>query len=512
MAAHDRSFRVALIEAGSPGLNIYSHVAMGRGVPLLATVVRDAGYDVRAFVEDIAGKDTTDWSWAGTADVIGFSAITCTLPRTRDLVAKARAVNPRATIVLGGPEPTCAPDRSLDVADLVLRGEAELTLPRLLSVLSGEAGEGLCDVPGLLWREEGTVRRGPEPRQLTRAELEALPLVDRSLVDGAERADVAAVWRARGCPERCDFCEVCQIWPRYTRRSDETSLDELMAAQDAGYGCAFLVDDNAAADKRSFKEFLRCAGERGFSRMLVTQLRADAVLTKEGRIDRELLRLLKRAASVTVVCVGVESADNGDLDRIHKHAHASRTARALKAMRRSGLLVHGMFIAFAEDTSEIIRRNGRYARRYVNSLQYLFETPLPGTERTAQHEAFGRLLFEADGDLALFDGMHVVLKPEKVTAAQMQQQVFTAYRRFYSKRRIVGAAVRGALGRFRRLTEAQRAALSGKPVRERLAEWMRLQVTYKFAPVGFLAVGRRRMRELMSDPDYAGYLARLQEL
>ena len=47
--------RVALIEAGSPGLNIYSHVAMGRGVPLLATVLRDDGYCVRAFVEDISG-------------------------------------------------------------------------------------------------------------------------------------------------------------------------------------------------------------------------------------------------------------------------------------------------------------------------------------------------------------------------------------------------------------------------------------------------------------------------
>src|SRR5450830_1468831 len=48
--------RVALIEAGSPGLNIYSHVAMGRGTAMLATVTRDAGYEVRAFIEDVSGK------------------------------------------------------------------------------------------------------------------------------------------------------------------------------------------------------------------------------------------------------------------------------------------------------------------------------------------------------------------------------------------------------------------------------------------------------------------------
>ena len=29
-----RTLRIALIEAGSPGLNIYSGVAMGRGIPI----------------------------------------------------------------------------------------------------------------------------------------------------------------------------------------------------------------------------------------------------------------------------------------------------------------------------------------------------------------------------------------------------------------------------------------------------------------------------------------------
>jgi len=92
--------RIALIEAGSPGLNIYSHVAMGRGVPLLATVLRDAGYDVRAFVEDISGRDSVDWHWVRGAEAIGFSAITCTLPRTVALIDQARSHNPGATIIL----------------------------------------------------------------------------------------------------------------------------------------------------------------------------------------------------------------------------------------------------------------------------------------------------------------------------------------------------------------------------------------------------------------------------
>lgn len=502
--------RVALVEAGSPGLNIYSHVAMGRGVTLLATAVRDAGYEVQAFIEDVSGKDSIDWEYVSGADVVGFSSITCTLPRSGHLEKKVRAINPRAIIVFGGPEPTCAPERSFEIgADFVLRGEGELTFPYLLDVLLGHAPGPLGNVPGLVWRDAEGMREDVPPRQLTCTELDGLPVVDRSLVHGAVRADVASVWRARGCPQRCDFCEVCEIWPRYSARKDEHSLEELERAQEDGYPTAFLIDDNAAADKPAFKEFLRAAAERGYAKMLVTQIRADSVFRKDGRVDREFLRLLKRAASATIVCIGVESAADEDLERIHKRTDARRTTRALRAMKRRGLLVHGMFIAFKEDTKGVIRRNGEYARKYVTSLQYLFETPLPGTKRTAEHRALGAMLFEKLEDLSLYDGMHVVLRPVAMAAADMQAQVLREYRRFYSRRRIVSAALSGTFVRYRRLSAAQRAYLRAMAPRLRLRQWARFHVEYKYAPVAFLVIGYRRVRQFLRDPEYLSYVSRL---
>jgi radical SAM superfamily enzyme YgiQ (UPF0313 family) len=514
MARIATNHRIALIEAGSPGLNIYSHVAMGRGIGLLATVLRDHGYDVKAFIEDVSGKDSIDWDWVRSAEVIGFSVITCTMPRTRDLIARARAENPTATILLGGPEATCAPERSFEAgADLVLRGEAELTLPRLLAVLAGEGDESLVDIEGVMWREEGALREGPPTRQLTRPELDALPLVDHSLVHNARSISVAPVWRARGCPSRCDFCEVCEIWPRYVSRDPEITVDELVGAQDDGYGTVFLIDDNAAANKPAFKELLRDAGKRGFARGLVTQIRADSVFDREGRLDKELLRLLKKAASMTVVCIGVESADDADLERLHKGIDSKRMAKALKAMKRYGLLVHGMFIALSEDSAEVIHRNGEYARKYVTSLQYLFETPLPGTKRTKQHERSGALLFRGLDDLALYDGMHVVVRPRFMTPTEMEMAVLKEYERFYSVRRIVVEALKGTFVRFRRLPDAQREFLAALPThRKRLRMWFRLHVEYKFAPVAFLATGHKRVRLFLRDAEYAQYLARLTAL
>ncbi len=505
--------RVALIEAGSPGLNIYSHVAMGRGVPLLATVVREAGYEVRAYVEDISGHGSVDWEWVREASVVGFSTITCTLPRTRELIERLRSVNPGAIVVLGGPESTCDPGRSFQIgADYVVKGEGEIALPMLLGILTGRSEEPLDAVPGLLRREGDGFVQGASQRQLVAAELDELPAVDWSLVHSADEASVASVWRTRGCPWHCDFCEVVEIYPRCVKRSDDNVIDELMAAQDGGYPTTFLIDDNAAANKPAFTRFLRSIIERGYARMLVIQLRADAAFRPDGRLDREFLGLLKKAATITVVCVGVESASDEDLDEVGKDVDSSRMARALKAMRRRGLLVHGMFIALKNDGRAAIARNGTFARRCVTSLQYLFETPLPGTRRTHEHEADGSLLFTAIPDLHFLDGMHIALRPGMMSAEEMQRRVVREYRRFYSTGRVVAAALRGTFLRFRRLQRGQRAWLRQFHGMQRLRAWLRLHVEYKYAPVAFLATGWARVRRMVRDPGYDEFLERVREL
>lgn len=506
-------YRVALIEAGSPGLNIYSHVAMGRGITMLATVLRNAGHDVRAFIEDISGKGSIDWEWVREAQVIGFSAITCTLTRTAELVREARRRVPGATIVLGGPEPSCAPARAFEAgAEYVIRGEAEKSLLQFLEALRSTmtgVGDALAQIPGIVWREGRELRFGPPPRQLTRDEVAELPLIDMSLVHHGEQRTTGLVWRSRGCPERCSFCEVHELWPRYVLRKEETSVDELLQNQAEGCGNTFLIDDNAAANKPSFKRFLQGAIDGGYAGSMAIQVRADAVLDRSGKPDRELLRLLREVAPMTMMCVGVESAEDADLAGVGKRLTARRMAQGLAAMRRYGLLVHGMFIAFAGDTAETLKRNGRFARRYVTSLQYLFETPLPGTASTAEHEAAGRVLFHDIPHLHFLDGMHVSLRPEQMSARQMQEIVVEEYRRFYSRRRIITAFLGGLLVRFRRLGAGHRRYLRALPPMRRLRRWAWLHAQYKFAPLAVLVTGRKRVLAFLKDPEYASYLSTL---
>ena len=94
----------------------------------------------------------------------------------------------------------------------------------------------------------------------------------------------------------------------------------------------------------------------------------------------------------------------------------------------------------------------------------------------------------------------------------MQRLVAAEYRRFYSMRRIVLAALGGAFLRFRRLSVAQREYLRALRPRARLRKWLRFHVEYKFAPVAFLAIGRKRVRDFMRDVDYSRYTERLRSM
>ena len=365
-------------------------------------------------------------------------------------------------------------------------------------------------VPGIMWREEHRTLSGPETRQLTKDELTALPLIDMSLVAGAEHRTTGVVWRSRGCPERCSFCEVCEIWPRYVLRDEEKSVEELLHLQRADVSGTFLIDDNAASNKPSFKRFLKMAIAGGYALPTVIQMRADAVFDREGKLDHELLSLLRDLSPATIVTIGVESSEDCDLAEVGKHITSERIGTALKAIRRYGILVHGMFIAFTNDTAETLKRNGRFARQYVTSLQYLFETPLPGTKATADHEAAGRVLFHDVTDLKFLDGMHVSILPEHMTAKEMQQVVIGEYRKFYSRTRVARAFFAGLFVRNRRLGDGLRLYLKTLPPSRRVLEWFRLHLQFKFAPWAILRVGRLRMLEFLKDADYLAYLAKLQ--
>src|SRR5207237_10045305 len=81
-------------------------------------------------------------------DLVGLSVMTFQRSTARRIISLARAIDPAVTVVVGGYDPSLAPDAWADPAigvDVIVRGEGELTFRDLLRAL--EQKERRQDVP-----------------------------------------------------------------------------------------------------------------------------------------------------------------------------------------------------------------------------------------------------------------------------------------------------------------------------------------------------------------------------
>src|SRR5262249_59178169 len=79
------------------------------------------------------------------------------------LIALVRALRPEARIVVGGYDPSLAPEAYTNVPeppDFLIRGEGEVTLRELIRAIEGPADYG--DISGLSYRVDGGFLHNPD--------------------------------------------------------------------------------------------------------------------------------------------------------------------------------------------------------------------------------------------------------------------------------------------------------------------------------------------------------------
>src|SRR5262245_15703386 len=158
---------------------------------------------VRETVETLVGERAPD--------VVGLSVMTFQRRTARSLMALVRQLRPSVQVVVGGYDPSLAPDAYAGDggADVIVRGEGELTFRAVVRAL--EDGRDLEDIPGLWHRTPAGLCRHP-PRPVSRlADGEVrLPRRDARVLRGytllGRQADV--VETSRGCTFDCSFCSI----------------------------------------------------------------------------------------------------------------------------------------------------------------------------------------------------------------------------------------------------------------------------------------------------------------
>ena len=359
-------------------------------------------------------------------EVIGLSVMTFQRLTAGRIIDLARALKPGVKIVVGGYDPSLAPEAYEKMGvDFIVRGEGEVTLRELLRAV--ESGSGFERICGLSYRAgERWVHSPPRPpHRLEEGEIR-LPNRAARVIHGYTllgRA-VDVVETSRGCTYDCSFCSIIEMRGRnFHVYSLERVLQDIRDARDHGARTIFLVDDNITLNVRRFQALCSAIIEAGLHRLDYFVQAMTSAIADHG----ETLAPLMRRAGFRYVFLGIENVLAQDLQFLR--ATAKNTARkdggkenatlkAINCLHRNHMyVVGGLIVGNPDDTRESIEANLAFARRYVDWPYIQHPTPYPRTPMTEHFRQRGLITNER---LEEYDGTTAVVRTERVPAEDIE--------------------------------------------------------------------------------------------
>jgi len=409
--------KFVFVEPKSTHLHIYSRVCIPRlGSVLLGTLMRNQGYDVRVYIEDIEAPDMNE---VMSADLVGISAITSTAPQSYRLADKVRAGG--GIVVLGGTHTSFLPEEGLEHADFVIRGEGEFAFQELVDAI--RRGDGFEKILNLSYRQDGRVVSNPERPKIPN--LDVNPIPDYTLISGWKPGGVISVATSRGCPFSCTFCSVPGMYGHAFRtHSIDRVLQELTLHKGNLY--TFFADDIFTANKKRVKELLRGMIDRDLTPEWGAQVRTETV------DDPELLQMM-RDANCFNVYVGFESINPRTLKLFQKKQDLAKIERAIERFHAHKIRIHGMFVVGSdEDDVETIDATADFALKHdIDSIQFMILTPIPGSPDWDHLYNRGEK-YVISRNWSFYDGHHAVHQPRRMSPYELQMAAINAMAKFYS--------------------------------------------------------------------------------
>jgi len=383
----------------------------------LILVQRKVGETVSALVRDLQ------------PDLVGLSIMTFQRETARRIAALIRQIRPGATIVVGGYDPSLAPEVYEDPswgAEVIVRGEGDITFRELIRAL--ERGERPTTVPGLSFHDQGRVVRTPA-RAVSSLEGDDVQLPNRAarVLEGytvlGRKVDV--VETSRGCTFDCSFCSIIEMRGRnfHTWTFDRV-LADIADARARGARVIFLVDDNITLNVARFEALCKAITAAGFNDIEYIVQAMTSSIAASG----ETLAPLMREAGFRYVFLGIENILDEDLAflrasaknaaREHGRRVGNATLKAIEVLHANGMyVVGGLIVGNPGDTRESVEANLAFAREYVDWPYIQHPTPYPGTPMTKD---FVEQNLIVNDDLRAYDGTTAVVRTEHLSADEIE--------------------------------------------------------------------------------------------
>src|SRR5271166_1638120 len=318
-------------------------------------------------------------------EVVGLSIMTFQRRTAGRIIDLVRALRPGAKIVVGGYDPSLAPEAYENMGvDYLVRSEGEVTFRELLRAL--EQGSGVDQICGLSWRNgDGWVHnRARPPHRLEDKEIRP-PKRDARVLKGYTMIgrQVDVIETSRGCTFDCSFCSIIEMRGRnFFAYSFDRVLDDIRDAQRHGARTIFLVDDNITLNVHRFEALCNAIIDAGLNKIDYFVQGMTSAIANHG----ETLAPLMRKAGFRYVFLGIENILESDL--VFLQASAKNTARtngkktgnatlqAIEYLHKNNMfVVGGLIVGSPGDTAESIETNLEFARKYVDWPYIQHPTP-----------------------------------------------------------------------------------------------------------------------------------------
>ena len=408
---------------------------IGAGPRVVAGILEDYGYEVKLALPFTLPRRLECFS------ALLISAMISDIGSVKECIGKWRRNVGRRPVIVGGPI-TANPKilRELD-ADILVLGEGEDTLRKLIQINAIEEGveaKGIEKIEGIAYKVEGKIIVSERKSYIPREELNSYkPSTD--IITEYPHYKIARVYVevVRGCsnfyrtsltlangrkcigcgkcyrgklrerihcplniPPGCAYCSVPSLYG-YARSKDmEVILDEIKELVKLGvrrivlsapdfldYGRDYLVDPEPLTDPRNPQPNLDAISQLLSEILDLREFRKGSAIlmienVKPNLVNEDVARLLGKYLKGTPVHIGCEVADNDLLRKLARPNTLEDVERAIKLLVKYGLRPYVYFMhGLPGENLRIARKTAKFMRKLfrlgVEKITVYRFTPLP---------------------------------------------------------------------------------------------------------------------------------------
>ncbi len=331
-------------------------------------------WEVRFIDENVRSAKKLDYRWADAIVVSGMHIQREQINQINEIAHKEGKIT-----VVGGPSVSGCPEY----------------YPKFDILHLGELGDATDQM--IEYLDTHTTRPEKQIRFETkeRLPLNEFPIPAYHLVN-LKQYFLANVQFSSGCPYRCEFCDIPELYGRNPRlKEPEQVLAELDAMLESGNpGAVYFVDDNFVGDRRALMKLLPYLIDWQKRNGYPIQFACEATLNLAQ--SPKLLEMMREAYFCTVFC-GIETPETDALQAISKtHNLSMPILEAIKVLNSYGMeVVSGIIIGFDTDTPDTTDKILEFIRlSQIPMLTINLLYALPKTPLWRRLEQEGRLVFE----------------------------------------------------------------------------------------------------------------------